>query len=613
MGRTNNSHKITLSFVDTFATVQLLMLLTEESDRLTVAAILYICCLPCATDRWTSTAYELQPLPKIDVSNLSTQSFDETYLDKLPLILSGVSICPPRMDFKTVQKECHGKIPLNYVHKKSVTEGAWAGLKAGDKNQIIDFNEWVLHMGKKTSTRQSDDKDPQFLFDVPMVEICPNLYGNVSIPAHFIGKFSSQFQYRKFNSVMEQQADGGLRKAKDASQDDKSKVLNELCTDLPFFNIYMAEESFQTDLHIDAGHTSFMASMCVGRKRWRVITNNDYAKIYEEIGLEGIPMNTKHIMGTIRSPFNTWSSENDNDLHRANVTVYEGILNSGELLYIPAGFPHAATTLDDSIMIASNDHTFNNLEEGIEFCDHIDNDHVACPGIRQKFKAFVKNKDIIATMNRLDTPLPQSTGCGKTYELLLDANENSNVIDISPSNFHLHLESGSLVILKSQKNCGFCLYLLNHWTDIISGYSTNVQFGVLNCFQGQCQYGENEYYQQLFRRLEGSISPILLHVSLDNSRNKLKFVDYYGQYSIDDIRVWASYNAGSSIILEPAWYKIFWMTFHAITYHTTIVIERIGSTGLGILLFTMIFFTFVLCAQLNNVSSSQGRRKRKQL
>ena len=35
----------------------------------------------------------------------------------------------------------------------------------------------------------------------------------------------------------------------------------------------------------------------------------------------------------------------------------------GELLYIPGGAPHAAETLDDALMVASNDGSFKGMEE----------------------------------------------------------------------------------------------------------------------------------------------------------------------------------------------------------------------------------------------------------
>lgn len=42
--------------------------------------------------------------------------------------------------------------------------------------------------------------------------------------------------------------------------------------------------------------------------------------------------------------------------------MQEGVLGPGDLLYIPPGAPHAAETLDDSLMFASNDGSFKSMD-----------------------------------------------------------------------------------------------------------------------------------------------------------------------------------------------------------------------------------------------------------
>ena len=48
--------------------------------------------------------------------------------------------------------------------------------------------------------------------------------------------------------------------------------------------------------------------------------------------------------------------------------VYEGVLSPGETLYIPPGAAHAAHALDDSLMIASNDHSVDSLDVAERAC-----------------------------------------------------------------------------------------------------------------------------------------------------------------------------------------------------------------------------------------------------
>merc|ERR1712094_148078 len=59
--------------------------------------------------------------------------------------------------------------------------------------------------------------------------------------------------------------------------------------------------------------------------------------------------------------FEAWSSQSP--LESMNVTVYEGVQESGSVLYIPAGAPHAAQALSNhSLMVATNTYTLEDFE-----------------------------------------------------------------------------------------------------------------------------------------------------------------------------------------------------------------------------------------------------------
>ena len=123
-----------------------------------------------------------------------------------------------------------------------------------------------------------------------MAEICPEMMSDVMIPGHFVSVFANQNKYRKTKSVSSSSPTEKLRgnsihnditkmtseSLRENQELDDELSIDDVCTDLPFYNMYLAEDSFQTDLHIDAHHSSFMASMCVGRKLWRVMTNQDF-------------------------------------------------------------------------------------------------------------------------------------------------------------------------------------------------------------------------------------------------------------------------------------------------------------------------------------------------
>lgn len=575
--------------------------------------IILLALLSCIGNTCTN-AFKIEPLPKAHVDQLTISDFKSIYLDSKPIILTGTTACPTKLDFENIHQYCRGNIPGNYVNKKSKSkrESKWAGLEEGDKRRIIDFNQWVDEMG-------SGKDQPEFMFDVPMAEVCPTLMSDVMIPGHFVGVFASQYKYRRGKSYNSDQLQ--LRGKANANTDGEMNNHNhnhnhkheeiemeidmdmsDICTDLPFYNMYLAEESFQTDLHIDAGHSAFMASMCVGRKRWRVMTNADYAKAFSTIGTDGQLVNDTLVLGSLHSPFNTWNDNGDAEdflLGDLNVTIYEGILEPGQLLYIPAGAPHAATTLDKSLMVASNDHSLKNLRDAVGYCDLVQDNHVACHDFRLKLESMEESLHFMDDFERIETSLPVSTGCEKTYELLGNLSQDG-LLMITPENFRILIEEGPLIILKSQKNCGSCLFLLNSWHKIVQGFDPPVRFGVLHCFQGQCPFGEDELYLQVLERFGERSSPDFQFVRLRNA-NTLSFSDYFGFLSFDDLRVWASVHSGSSIDLDPHWWKRLLQFFHLSAAFFTTIVNTVGPMGLFFLVLTSFLVIMNVWDYFNNL------------
>ena len=212
-----------------------------------------LACIAFMSSAAIGTAMTIKPLPKIHVDSLSPQTFDAVYLDKAPVILVGSSnaiatACPAeKLQLSKIEQSCSGWVQGKYVktHIKAATnkgEEEWAGLKDGS-NEKVDFLHFIQGMGK-----QQSGSPPRYMFDVPMRNLCPSLLTSIHIPPQFVGIFESQFLWRHF-------------------KDD-----NQKCAEMPFMNMYLAEAGFETDLHIDSANTAFFASMCEGRKKWRIIS-----------------------------------------------------------------------------------------------------------------------------------------------------------------------------------------------------------------------------------------------------------------------------------------------------------------------------------------------------
>jgi hypothetical protein len=576
-----------------------------------------------------SQALRTQPLPKINVGQLSLEEFDSVYLDQKPIIIRGSTACPADLELSTIHRHCEGSIPGNYVHTKcqpttststaerTNNETHWAGLKAGSNEETVDFGAFVHSMGSS--------EDLRFMFDIPMVEICPTLPREIRIPPHFVNMFASHFQYRHLAEEME--------------EDDDPKGL---CTRLPFFNMYLAEAGFHTDLHIDSYHTAFVASMCEGRKQWRVMTGQDFASVYEEIGVDGWQVNGTYVMSSIISPIDTWNPSGK--LESLDVTIYEGILEPGEILYIPAGAPHAATTLDQSLMVASNDRTLQSFREAVSVCDSLGDIgeqsllFSTCQDFRRLYPTIRRNhaQYALGVERQEDTTLAKATGCESTFDLL-PRKETADAVDerkitLTSHNFREEIRKGPLIVMKSQNTAGWCLYLLKHWDFWTKGFDPPIRVRIVRCLhENQCPHDDQEsLFEQLISLLQGRGTPSFLYVQapkdMDSNENaSCHFSAYHGFLSLDDLRVWASVVTGSNIIahdVSPFWWKTILWLFHVIVMKTVYLVETIGPAlvgilfafgilafGLGFMFLWDSFWDYAWCS-LKRGGTSQSRAKR---
>jgi len=189
----------------------------------------------------------------------------------------------------------------------------------------MSIKDFVASMSKVSG------QEPRYMFDVNTFEACPGILAGVTIPGHI----STTFMHQWAGDYNECQ--------------------------LGHFNLFLTESGFQTNMHNDHQHYSFVASMCEGRKRWRIVTNKELAAHASHMNVKGGTMQDGHIvLADIRQPFETWTT--DSLLNKIDLEVQEGILEPGDMLYIPPGAPHAAETLDDSLMFASNDGSFGSMD-----------------------------------------------------------------------------------------------------------------------------------------------------------------------------------------------------------------------------------------------------------
>uniref|UniRef100_A0A7S4MKJ7 JmjC domain-containing protein n=1 Tax=Odontella aurita TaxID=265563 RepID=A0A7S4MKJ7_9STRA len=535
----------------------------------------------------------IKPLPKVHVNEITPKQFDDIFLDRLPVIITGTTACPAELDLDTLEQHCGGWVPGNYVKVQADPEdeeekGEWAGLEdAGDPDERVDLLEFARRMGPRSRGEVDADIDapPRYMFDVSMTNLCPSLLRDVRVPSHFVGAFASQYLWRRYE------------------RDDPRK-----CSNMPFMNLYLAEKWFETDLHIDSAHTSFVASMCEGRKRWRVLSRDEFADHRPILAMarKGAMIEVDDgdgnshgtwVNAEIRRPFDTWSRDSALTLEESIVDfdVFEGTLQPGEILYIPPGAPHAAVTLDDSIMVASNDQSIQSLREIGLYCDE-DPSWFGCGHFREKLSVVEANyEDYRDNVAREETTFAEAFDCERAVESL-----SRTRLELSRQNIEAETGKGApIIVMKYVRNCLHCVRLLDMLDILGDSSATKIRFAVLNCPGGDCHGGnttKGKIKSDYDRILEMTRDepPEFVYVaaatgpqSRGGSAVRGMFSDdgrgfdvshYYGPLDADFLKVWINARTGERLYddVSPRWMERWISCWHRINGATAASLRGVG-------------------------------------
>eukprot|EP00930_Biecheleria_cincta_P009893 TRINITY_DN111778_c0_g1_i1.p1 TRINITY_DN111778_c0_g1~~TRINITY_DN111778_c0_g1_i1.p1 ORF type:complete len:395 (-),score=40.44 TRINITY_DN111778_c0_g1_i1:102-1286(-) len=294
----------------------------------------WICCGLAVPQRVSARFIDLD---RWSAADLSLEEFEARYLNKAPVVISGISICPDSVQLDNLGDYCSGTWQI--MVETEGGENDWAGLQA--KN-AIPARTFIAQMSSvPDNKRKKKRKRPRYAFDVNMYQHCAQLPQWMFVPGHA-------------SKVLMNQWAGHWSQCQ-----------------LPNMNLYLAERGMRTNLHVDDHHTNFVASMCQGQKVWRIMKPGDWASQWKRLGTSypspGITTaDGKFILGDLPRPFETWTDSSK--LLSLGIDIFEGILGPGEMLYIPAGAPHAAHTLNNSFMVAVNDFSFQEGKDFIKAC-----------------------------------------------------------------------------------------------------------------------------------------------------------------------------------------------------------------------------------------------------
>merc|ERR1712217_782784 len=192
-----------------------------------------------------------------------------------------------------------------------------------------------------------------------------------------------------------------------------------------------------------------------GRKLWRVITSEAFASAHAQMGLanQGEYLNNSWVNAEVQMPFDSWSA--NSTLHSLNVDIYEGVLEPGEVLYIPPGAPHAARTLEQWRMVAYNDQTLQSIREIKAYCrqtegvwlHHTGRGTMLCIETVKKSKTIEDNYVASEAVQR-DMSFAQSFGCENAIAYKAEANRlKSNMQDAEYTGLEFAWEFLKLLVL----------------------------------------------------------------------------------------------------------------------------------------------------------------------
>ena len=96
--------------------------------------------------------------------------------------------------------------------------------------------------------------------------------------------------------------------------------------------LFLAAQGTGSSLHVDTLQTHFWMMLCHGQKRWRLVSAEDLCLLR--------PLYLTDLNPVFPKDLDAFEAEEEED--SAFVSVSEVLLEPGDFLFVPAGWPHQA-------------------------------------------------------------------------------------------------------------------------------------------------------------------------------------------------------------------------------------------------------------------------------
>lgn len=255
------------------------------------------------------------PIERVAYENLTFKEFYEFRMRDRPFVITGVpreqqTCFGSQRDYSDLRfRDCNGSVHVNVMTEG---DGQRKGSRVVGTLPFQEFLELFSTPGGLEARFGTDgpfggtfvqQDDPE---NDSIRKLCTRSWGDLRIPSYFTGQMGLQ-------------TGTGII-------------------------IYFSQRGFRQTFHVDLPRTEFWGSICRGRKLYRVVPFS--------VAVPGLVAEAESATATLRALKLRLLRDAENV--PLGVPVWEGIVEAGEVFYMPAGAVHAVNAPEDTVNFLAN-------------------------------------------------------------------------------------------------------------------------------------------------------------------------------------------------------------------------------------------------------------------
>eukprot|EP00941_MAST-03F_sp_MAST-3F-sp1_P000137 g137.t1 len=237
-------------------------------------------------------------IDRIDASNLSLHDFVRDYENKRrPVIISGLDMTNgTEWTLDYIREKCNN--PIVNLQKRNQNTKNWGGLVRAGKLRLNEF----IDTFRTNITRRT-----WYLHDWSMSRYCSAIFGkppysSFQMPKYFAGDYFQRVPFSGYQGSWP--------------------------------SLFIGANGTESAMHVDSGATNFWLYLLSGKKEWVLYDRDE------------IPM-LNSVRYTPRFEVNAFTSSVEDFPLLRHTNKWHGMQYPGDLVFIPAGCPHAVRNLDN--------------------------------------------------------------------------------------------------------------------------------------------------------------------------------------------------------------------------------------------------------------------------